>query len=74
MSTKPALSKLDDLQALFGETQVQIAADALHDLVGRGADWLDKFGHRFPADIADAAAACSTNSLQFTTQKHVLNA
>ena len=59
MSTKPALSKLDDLQALFVETQVPIAADALRDLFGRVADCLKIFGHLFPADIADASAACA---------------
>ena len=70
MSQRPALSELDELQALFGETQVPIAADALRDLVGRGADWLETFGHLFPADIADASAACAIkewmNLLQLT--------
>ncbi len=41
---------------MFGETQVPIDADALRDLAGRGADWLETFGHVFPADIAHAAA------------------
>jgi hypothetical protein len=35
MMPRPALSELDELQALLGETQVPIAADALLDLVGR---------------------------------------
>ena len=65
MSPRPALSELDELQALFGETQVPIAADALHDLVGRGADWLETFGHLFPADIADAAAAACLMNERF---------
>jgi hypothetical protein len=56
MTPRPALSKLDELQALFGETQAPIAADALHDLVERSADWLDKIYHLSPADIVDAAA------------------
>ena len=59
VAERPALSELDDLQALFGETQVPIAADALRDVVGRGADCLKIFGHLFPADIADASAACA---------------
>jgi hypothetical protein len=62
MSPKPALSELDELWALFDETQVPMAADASRDVVGRGADWLGKFDHRFPAETADAAAAaCSMN-------------
>ena len=60
MSPRPALNELDELQALFGETQVPIAVDALRDLVGRGADCLETFGHLFPAAIADASAACAT--------------
>ena len=59
MTPRPALSELDELQAVFGETQVPIAADALRDVVERSADWLDKIYHLSPADIADAAAACS---------------
>ena len=61
VAERPALSELDELQALFSETQVPIAADALRDLVGRGADWLKELGHIFPADIAHAAASCSIN-------------
>jgi hypothetical protein len=61
MSPRPALNELDEFQALFGETQMSIAADALRDVVGRGADWLETFGHLFPADITHAAAACSMN-------------
>jgi hypothetical protein len=31
----------------------------LRDLFGRVADCLKIFGHLFPADIADASAACA---------------
>ena len=41
VAERPALSELDELQALFGETQVPIAADALRDMVELGADWLE---------------------------------